>query len=134
MGVEDEESTMSRTRTNTIGTIFIAMILTGLFAHAQDTRWKQLGDGKQLDCLAAGRSGEISSSRMACSNRKAELGLLWYTPEKFGNCVIRVEHKTQRKTTIEGCSIRIPKKPTEAWIPVNRCYEVQIDDSQDDYT
>jgi hypothetical protein len=42
-------------------------------------------------------------------------------------------YKTQKKDDNSGVFIRIPEKPTEPWMPVNRGYEVEIDDSQDDY-
>jgi hypothetical protein len=61
------------------------------------------------------------------------MGLLWYTQEAFGNVVLRVVYRTEKKTDNAGVFIRIPEKPTEPWMPVNRGYEVQIDDSQDDY-
>jgi hypothetical protein len=62
------------------------------------------------------------------------MGLLWYTPNKMGNCVIRVVYKTAgEKSANSGVFIRIPEKPTEPWMPVNRGYEVQIDNAADDY-
>jgi 3-keto-disaccharide hydrolase len=61
------------------------------------------------------------------------MGLLWYTPEKIGNAVVRVVFKTEKNSSNSGVFIRIPDKPTEPWMPVNRGIEVQIDNSDDDY-
>jgi hypothetical protein len=47
--------------------------------------------------------------------------------------VLRVVYKTEKKESNAGVFIRIPEAPTEPWMPVNRGYEVQIDDNADDY-
>ncbi len=61
------------------------------------------------------------------------MGLLWYTRRKFGNVVIRVVFKPVNHHSNSGVFIRIPEPPTEPWMPVNKGYEVQIDNSDDDY-
>lgn len=60
-------------------------------------------------------------------------GLLWFTPRKVGDAVIRVVYRTADKSSNSGVFIRIPERPTEPEMPINRGYEVQIDDSDDDY-
>lgn len=60
------------------------------------------------------------------------MGLLWFTPRKIGNATIRVVYKNVNKDSNSGVFIRIPEQPTEPWMPVNRGYEVQIDDAEDD--
>jgi hypothetical protein len=60
------------------------------------------------------------------------MGLLWYQREKIGNAVLRVVYRNAEKGSNSGVFIRIPEKPTEPWMPVNRGYEVQIDDGQDE--
>jgi Domain of Unknown Function (DUF1080) len=100
--------------------------------HAKDEGWRELWNGKDFTGWQ-----QVGPGRFVIENGllKSEggMGLLWYTPEKFGNCVIRVVYKTGKKSDNSGVFIRIPEKPTEPWMPVNRGYEVQIDDSQDDY-
>lgn len=59
------------------------------------------------------------------------MGLLWYTREKLGDAVVRVVYRNEGAGN-SGVFIRIPEKPTEPWMPVNRGYEVQIDDRGDD--
>ncbi len=61
------------------------------------------------------------------------MGLLWYTERIIGNTVVRVVYKTTNKKSNSGVFIRIPQRPTEPWMAVNKGYEVQIDDSGDDY-
>jgi hypothetical protein len=58
------------------------------------------------------------------------MGLLWYTKEKLANSVVRVVYRNPGGVN-SGVFIRIPEKPTEPWMPVNRGYEVQIDDRGD---
>jgi hypothetical protein len=62
------------------------------------------------------------------------MGLLWYTREKIERATLRVVFKLAAKEADSGVFIRIPEKPTEPWMPVNRGYEVEIGDWPDDYS
>ena len=62
------------------------------------------------------------------------MGLLWYSREKIGDAILRVVFKLAGKESDSGVFIRIPEKPTEPWMPVNRGYEVEIGDWPDDYS
>jgi len=62
------------------------------------------------------------------------MGMLWYTREKVAHATIRVVFKLSAKESDSGVFIRIPDKPTEPWMPVNRGYEVEIGDWPDDYS
>ena len=53
------------------------------------------------------------------------MGMLWYAREKIGRAV-RVAFKLTAKESDSGVSMRIPEKPTEPWMPINRGYEVEI--------
>jgi hypothetical protein len=61
------------------------------------------------------------------------MGLLWYARRKIGNEVIRVVFWPADSSSNSGVFIRIPERPTEPWMPVNKGYEVQIDNAEDDY-
>jgi Domain of Unknown Function (DUF1080) len=61
------------------------------------------------------------------------MGMLWYTREKITNAAIHVVFKLMGKDADSGVFIRIPEKPTEPWMPINRGYEVEIGDWPDDY-
>jgi len=112
--------------------LFVTVALCAIVSTAQMDNWKQLWDGKDFtgwEHVGPGKF-EIENGLL-----KAEggMGLLWYTPEKLGNGVLRAVYKTNKKDDNSGVFIRIPEKPTEEWMPVNKGYEVQIDDSMDDY-
>ena len=62
------------------------------------------------------------------------MGLLWYSREKLGDATLRVVFKLTGKESDSGVFIRIPERPTEPWMPVNRGYEVEIGDWPDDYS
>lgn len=122
--------------------VFAAAVLSAWSARAQrrssasppidKSGWTQLWNGKDLDGWK-----HVGPGRFVVENGllKSEggMGLLWYTRRKFGDCVIRVVYKTTKKSDNSGVFIRIPLVPTEPWMPVNKGYEVQIDDSEDDY-
>ncbi len=59
------------------------------------------------------------------------MGLLYYKEQAFENVVLRVVYKNPDGKNA-GVFIRIPEPPEEAWMPVNKGYEVQIDDNEDD--
>jgi Domain of Unknown Function (DUF1080) len=108
------------------------VVLTALPAGAQSGEWRQLFNGKDLTGWEhVGPGGfEVEDGLL---KPHGGMGLLWYTPEKIGNAVIRVVFKPPRNDSNSGVFIRIPEKPTEPWMPVNRGYEVQIDNADDDY-
>jgi hypothetical protein len=62
------------------------------------------------------------------------MGMLWYTRERVAHATIRVVFKLSAKESDSGVFIRIPDKPTEPWMPINRGYEVEIGDWPDDYS
>ena len=94
--------------------------------------WTQLWNGKNLaGWQHVGPGRFVVEDGMLKS--EGGMGLMWYTRRKFGNCVIRVVYKTTKKTDNGGVFIRIPEPATDARMPVNKGYEVQIDDSADDY-
>lgn len=84
------------------------------------TGWEQVGPGRIVveDGLLKTEGG---------------MGLFWYAKEKIANAKIRVVWKLGNDKSNGGVFIRIPEKPTEEWMPVHKGYEVQIDNSQDDY-
>lgn len=96
-----------------------------LFNGKDLTGWKQIGPGSHYV-----EDGLIKS--------KGGMGLLYWKSEKFQNCVIRVVFAMRDSNSNSGVFIRIPTEPTEEWMPVNKGYEVQIDNApersgEDDY-
>ena len=56
------------------------------------------------------------------------MGLLWYSREKLGNCVIRVVYKTAGESDNSGIYVRIADRPKDPWYAVHHGFEVQIMD------
>jgi hypothetical protein len=115
--------------------ISLGMILTFLVvvvgANAQSPQWTPLFNGKDLSGWEHVGPGEVVVDSGIMMTRSG-MGLLWYTPKKIGNSVIRVVYKPKDKAG-SGVFIRIPLEPTEPWLPVHTGYEVQIDANDDDW-
>ena len=62
------------------------------------------------------------------------MGMLWYAQEKIAHATIRVVFRLATRKSDSGVFIRIPEKPTEPWMPINRGYEVEIGDWPDDFS
>ena len=88
--------------------------------------WKQLFDGRDLiGWTHVGPGGMTVQEGLIHSH--GGMGLLYWNGGKVGDCVIRVVYKMRDFNDNSGVFIRIPEKPTEPWMPVNKGYEVQID-------
>lgn len=61
------------------------------------------------------------------------MGLLWYSREKFANVTLRVVFKLSGKEPDSGVFIRIPDKPGDPWMAINRGYEIEIGEWPDEY-
>jgi hypothetical protein len=112
--------------------IFMLVAASGLSANARAEEWKQIFNGKDMTGWEhVGPGGyEVKDGLL---KPHGGMGLLWFMPEKIGNAVVRVVFKTETNSSNSGVFIRIPDRPTEPWMPVNRGIEVQIDNSDDDY-
>jgi hypothetical protein len=101
-------------------------------AHAND--WTPLFNGKDLDGWR-----HVGPGRFVVENgvlrTEGGMGLLWYTREKFGDATLRVVYRAPEPKGAgnAGVFIRIPTEPTEPWMPVNKGYEVQIDENESDF-
>lgn len=99
---------------------------------AQSGEWKQLFNGQDLAGWEhVGPGGFTVEDGLLKPH--GGMGLLAYAGQTFGGVVIRVVFKPVKDDSNSGVFIRIPQKPTEPWMPVNRGYEVQIDNGDDDY-
>jgi hypothetical protein len=93
----------------------------GIFNGKDLDGWQQAGPGRFVV-----KDGMMKS--------EGGMGLLWYTRDKITHATIRVVFKLTSKESDSGVFIRIPEKPTEPWMPINRGYEVEIGDWPDDYS
>ncbi|MDH5398409.1 MAG: DUF1080 domain-containing protein [Cyclobacteriaceae bacterium] len=100
-------------------------------APKEDAEWEQLFDGKSLEDWTHVGDGEfvIEDGMLKTTGG---MGLLWYNGRKIEKSVIKVVYMSPEGRN-SGVYIRIPEEPTEPWMPVNKGYEVQIDDRLDDY-
>lgn len=111
-------------------TLFVVAIAASL--SAQDSK-RALFNGKDLEGWQhAGPGSFVVEDGMM--KTRGGMGLLWYTREKIGHATIRIVFKLTGKESDSGVFIRIPERPTEPWMPVNRGYEVEIGDWPDDYS
>lgn len=115
--------------------LMVALIAGSVMtSSAQDaSEWRPIFNGKDLDGWKHVGPGRFVIENGALRT-EGGMGLLWYTREKFGDTTIRVVYRTQAQGGGNaGVFIRIPTEPDEPWMPVNKGYEVQIDDSADEF-
>src|SRR5882672_5002946 len=110
--------------------LFVATI-NNLLAAQQSSR--ALFNGKNLDGWQQVGPG-LFVVQDGMMKTEGGMGMLWYIKEKIGHASIRVVFKLMAKESDSGVFIRIPDKPTEPWMPINRGYEVEIGDWPDDYS
>jgi hypothetical protein len=108
----------------TLVSALLLLGLTALSAEAQDAEWTTLFDGTSMDGWSHVGEGAfaLEDGRL---RTQGGLGLLWYTGRKVGDAVVEVEYRTVDSSNA-GVFIRIPERPSDPWMPVNRGYEVQI--------
>ncbi len=123
----------NRCRTQACGTAFILLILASTVPLLAQTNKRLLFNGKNLDGWEhVGPGAFIVENGML--KTQGGMGLLWYSREKIGRAKIRTVFKLTGTGSDSGVFIRIPERPTEPWMPVNRGYEVEIGDWPDDYS
>jgi hypothetical protein len=110
----------------------------GITIQKADTgKWRQLFNGKDLSGWKHVGGGSMFVED-GLIRGKGGMGLLYWTAEKFENCIIRVTYRMKDTNSNAGVFIRIPIEPREEWMPVFYGYEVQIDNhpelsNEDDY-
>ncbi len=107
--------------------LFLLLLTAALLpAAAGSGEWKQLFDGKDLNGWKhVGPGGMTVENGLLRTH--GGMGLLYWEGGKVGDCVIRIVYKMRDENDNSGVFIRIPTAPTEPWMPVNKGYEVQID-------
>lgn len=113
-------------------TTLVGAALGGQGTSAGPGGWRVIFDGKSLDGWE-----HIGPGKMVLEDggirTEGGMGLLWYTKEKFGDCVIKVVYKTGNRRANSGVYVRIADKPKDPWYAVHHGYEVQISDTDDEY-
>ncbi len=120
------------------------MLLASLFAIScrtavsnespakKSTEWRPLFNGKNTTGWEMVGPGELKLEKGELIT-EGGMGLLWFTKEKFGNCQIKVVFKLSATNDNSGVFIRIPEPPKTPWDAVNGGYEIQIDNTGDDF-
>lgn len=88
--------------------------------------WKPLFNGKDLnDWHHVGPGGMTVEDGLIRTH--GGMGLLVWKGGPIGDCQLKVVFKMRDFNDNSGVFIRIPTEPSEPWMPVNKGYEVQID-------
>jgi len=94
--------------------------------------WRAIFDGKSTAGWEMVGPGELKLEKDELVTYGG-MGLFYYSKEKFGNCQIRVVFKLSVADDNSGVFIRIPEPPGTPWDAVNHGYEVQIDNTDDEW-
>lgn len=113
-------------------TTLLCIAAAQLIAAADHGNWETIFNGENTNGWKMIGPGELRLENGELVTYGG-MGLLWYTPKKFGNCEIKVVFKLTRESNNSGVFIRIPEPPTDPWYAVNHGYEVQIDNNGNDY-
>ncbi len=106
----------------------LCLLLTSTLAAAPEAGgWKQLFNGKDLNGWKHVGPGGMTVDPDGLMRTHGGMGLLYWTGGPIGDCVLRVVYRMRDENDNSGVFIRIPTAPTEPWMPVNKGYEVQID-------
>ena len=101
---------------------------------AESTTERVLFDGTNTDGWEHVGPGELALED-GVLKAIGGMGLLWYTRETFGDCVLRVEYMTTQEDSNSGVFVRIDPNggPIDEWHGVHHGYEVQIYNNADEY-
>src|SRR6202789_1661244 len=110
----------------------LILFCTTTLAPARQLGWKQLFNGHDLRGWKHVGPGSFTVEH-GLLKTQGGMGLLYWANGPYGDCEIKVVYRMEHENDNSGIFIRIPTEPTEPWMPVNRGYEVQIDNSEDDY-
>ncbi len=111
--------------------IMLASVATSRGVGPSDSgsssEWRPLFDGRTLDGWDHVGPGKfvVEDGHL---RTEGGMGLLWYSREKLGNCVIRVVYKTAGPRDNSGLYVRIADRPKDPWYAVHHGFEVQIAD------
>lgn len=91
-----------------------------LFNGTDLTGWRHVGPGEFTV-----EDGALKTS--------GGMGLLVYDEKPFGDCLLRVVYRPESPESNAGVFIRIPEPAHDPWFAVHRGYEVQIQDTSDEF-
>src|SRR5437868_14680520 len=99
--------------------IGLASLLTSCKAAGSQSQaaWRSIFDGRNTEGWKMTGPGELKLENGELVTYGG-MGLLWYSPEKFGDCRIRVVFKLAAPDDDFGGFIRIPYPPSDPWYEV----------------
>jgi hypothetical protein len=106
--------------------MLLLLVSATILAPAKQLGYRQLFDGKDLHGWKHVGPGSFTVEH-GLLRTQGGMGLLYWAEGPFGDCEIRVVYRMVHENDNSGVFIRIPTEPAEPWMPVNRGYEVQID-------
>jgi hypothetical protein len=106
--------------------LFVISIIVLISCSNQDKKWRQLYNGRDLTGWEQVGPGKFVVED-GLLKTVGGMGMILYPAEKFSNVVLRVVYKVKDNDCNSGVFIRIPEKPADEWVAVNKGYEVQID-------
>ena len=118
---------------NVAATLLCLLILANFHTLSAQKSTRLLFNGKDLNGWQQAGPGRFVV-KDGMMKTEGGMGILWYTREKIAHATIRVVFRLTSKESDSGVFIRIPEKPSEPWMPINRGYEVEIGDWPDDYS
>lgn len=110
--------------------LLLAALALALCAPAAD--FKPLFNGKDLEGWQMVGPGRFIVED-GLLKTEGGMGLLYYSRQKFGDCIIRAVFKTTGQRDNSGVIIRLPEPPPDPWFGVHNGYEIQIDGAGDDW-
>jgi hypothetical protein len=102
----------------------LALTLTFAAGYARAEE-RPLFNGKDLSGWTHVGKGEVVVEH-GLLKTVGGMGLLYFSGERFGDCVIRVVYRTTTVDDNSGIFVRIPDPPKDAWQAVHTGYEIQI--------
>ena len=100
--------------------------------NSRSSKWRALFDGKGTQGWEMVGPGELKLENGELVTHGG-MGMLWYSKEKLGNCEIRVVFKLSHLDDNSGVFVRIPERPQTPWDAVNKGYEIQIDNTENEW-
>jgi hypothetical protein len=110
-------------------TILALLTLVLVTGFSSDDSWTQLFNGKDLTGWEQVGPGSFVVED-GLLKTVGGMGMILYPAQMFGDVVIRVVYKVKDNDCNSGVFIRIPEKPVDEWVAVNKGYEVQIDNGK----
>jgi hypothetical protein len=106
--------------------LLILIALVFILGFAPGDEWNQLYNGKDLTGWEQVGPGSFVVED-GLLKTVGGMGMILYPSQMFEDVVIRVVYKVKDNDCNSGVFIRIPEKPADEWVAVNKGYEVQID-------